>query len=75
MSIYNKSEMQRINVRISIKANDWLDRESAETGFSKSTMVMLALEQYIQQKQALQGMNDIHNLVERLDRIEEKLDK
>lgn len=75
MVIGNKSEMQRINVRISIKANEWLDRESAETGFSKSTMVMLALEQYIQQKQALQGMHDMNSLVERLDRIEEKLDK
>ena len=75
MSIDNKNEMHRINVRISLKANEWLDKESAETGFSKSTMVMLALEQYIQQKQALQGMHDMNNLVERLERIEEKLDK
>jgi len=75
MSINNNNEMHRLNVRISLKANDWLDKESAQTGFSKSTMVTLALEQYIQEKQALQGMHDINSLIERLGRIEEKLDK
>lgn len=69
----DKNEMFRINTRISLKSNEWLDNYSEETGLSKSTIVMLALESFIQQKDTLKLMGDMGMLVERLERIEQKL--
>lgn len=68
-----KPEMVRINTRISVKANEWLDGQSHETGIPKSTLILLAIENYIQQKEAMQMMGDMGMLVERLERIENKL--
>ena len=69
----NKPEMFRINTRISVKANAWLDKQSHETGIPKSTLILLAIEQYIQQREALDMMGDMGMLLERLERIESKL--
>ena len=69
----NKPEMFRINTRISVKSNEWLDKESYKTGIPKSTLILLAIENYIQQKEAFEMMGDMGMLVERLERIENKL--
>lgn len=69
----NKPEMFRINTRISVKSNEWLDKQSLETGIPKSTLILLAIENYIQQKEAMAMMGDMGMLVERLERIENKL--
>ena len=68
-----KPEMVRINTRISVKSNEWLDAQSYETGIPKSTLILLAIENYIQQKEAMQMMGDMGMLIERLERIEDKL--
>lgn len=69
----NKPEMFRINTRISVKSNEWLDNQTKETGIPKSTLILLAIENYIQQKEAMAMMGDMGMLVERLERIENKL--
>jgi len=63
-------EMVRVNTRISKKMNDWLEKQSAETGVPKSTLIYLALETYVQQKEAMDGMTV---LLEKLERLENKL--
>ncbi len=45
-----QAEMVRVNTRISKEVNGWLDEKSARTGVPKSTLIYLALEQYIQQQ-------------------------
>lgn len=69
----NKPEMFRINTRISVKSNEWLDKQSHETGIPKSTLILLAIESYIQQKEAMAMMGDMGMLLEKLERIESKL--
>lgn len=69
----NKPEMFRINTRISVRSNEWLDKESHRTGIPKSTIILLAIENYIQQKEAMEMMGDMGMLLERLERIENKL--
>ena len=64
------NEMVRVNTRISKKMNDWLEKQSAETGVPKSTLIYLALETYVQQKEAMDGMTV---LLEKLERLENKL--
>ena len=73
--MYKKEEstMFRINTRIGQKQNKWLDRESEETGISKSGLVAMALDQYIQQKDAVEAMNNMHDLYNKLADIENEL--
>lgn len=68
-----ESTMFRINTRIGQKQNKWLDRESEETGISKSGLVAMALEQYIQQKEVVDAMNNMQDLYNKLADIESEL--
>lgn len=68
-----ENSMVRINTRISKKANEWLDNQSKETGIPKSTLVLLAIENYIQQKEVMEKMSDMTVLMEKLNAIENKL--
>lgn len=64
------SELVRVNTRISKKANDWLDLESKEYGIPKSTLILLAVENYIREKEAMGMMADIGDLVAKIDSLE-----
>lgn len=68
-------EMFRINARIGKDSNEWLDTESERTGVPKSTLVHLAVEQYIQQKEAMKSMADLGQLVNAIERLEKKIDR
>lgn len=68
-----ESNLFRINTRIGQKQNQWLEKESAETGISKSALMSIALEQYIQQKDTVEAMNNMHGLYNKLADIENEL--
>lgn len=63
--------MVRVNTRISAKLNEWLDNQSKETGVPKSTQIMLAVEQYYQQKEVMNKMSDMNQIIEKLRQLEE----
>lgn len=65
-----KEALVRVNTRISADLNDWLDRESSRTGLSKSSIMMIATENYRREKDAFLMMADIGQLVDKLDDIE-----
>ena len=69
------ADMMRVNTRIGADANNWLDAESERTGVPKSTLIHLAIEQYIQHKEAFARMADIGQLVEAIERLELKVGK
>ena len=69
------ADMVRVNTRIGADANAWLDEESNRTGVPKSTLIHLAIEQYIQQKEAFTRMADIGQLVQAIERLEMKIGK
>lgn len=62
--------MVRINTRISKKMNEWLDKQTAETGVPKSTLIYLALEHYVQQREAVDVMGAV---LMKLEKLENKL--
>lgn len=68
------AEMVRINTRISKRLSDWLDKETEETGVPKSTIIYLALEQYMTQREAMSMMNDkmpiYKELLEKIEKLE-----
>lgn len=65
------SGLVRINTRISSKLNEWLDKESKETGMSKSTIVMLAVEGYRKEKDAMEMMVNMQGLSMVMEELEE----
>jgi len=62
--------LQRVNARLGYTQNAWLDDESKRTGISKSSLIQMAVEQYIAQKTALNAMSDMSVLIEKLEKIE-----
>lgn len=69
--IENKPEMVRVNTRISGAANEWLDNQSLNTGVPKSTLILLAIENYIREKEAIAMMADMGQVVEAIERLEQ----
>lgn len=67
--------LQRVNSRLGYTQNAWLDDESKRTGISKSSLIQIAVEQYISQKQALNAMNDMTSLVGKLEFLETEIKK
>jgi hypothetical protein len=62
--------LQRVNARLGYTQNKWLDEESTRTGISKSSLIQMAVEQYISQKQALNAMYDMAALVDKVEGLE-----
>jgi signal recognition particle GTPase len=72
---HNMAEMVRVNTRISTKLNDWLDQQTEETGVPKSTQIMLALETYYQQREAMKSMGNMGAIVDMLNDIRSEMEK
>ena len=49
-----RAETVRINSRIGKTHNDWLDDYSRETGISKSSLVMMAVDDWITKKESIE---------------------
>lgn len=67
------AEMVRLNTRVSVQANDWLDQRSYDSGIPKSTLVMLAIENYMQQHDVMKRMADMGELVAAIERMENRI--
>lgn len=65
-----ENEMHRVNSRIGGNANKWLDNRSAETGISKSSLIMLAVENYIRENEAMAMMADMGDLVAKIEELQ-----
>jgi len=71
------ADVVRVNTRISRTLNEWLNKRSIKTGLSKSTLIMLALENYYQQTEVVDQMikwEAIYKEVNDLKRWKEKMD-
>ena len=68
-------DMVRVNTRISEKANDWLDSESKKSGVPKSTLILLAIENYIREKEAFGMMADMGDLVAKIEELERTIQR
>ena len=75
LEVTTMAQMVRINTRIGYDANAWLDAETERTGVPKSTLIHLAVESYIQQKDAMRAMTDLGQLVQAIQRLEDKVDQ
>lgn len=69
-----KEALVRVNTRISSELNNWLDNESAKTGLSKSSIMMIATENYRREKDTFSMMADIGQLVNMLGGLDDRLE-
>lgn len=69
------NEMVRVNTRLAVDLNDWYDAESKKSGLSKSSMIMMAAENYRREKEALKSMADMGDLVAKIERLEEVIQR
>ena len=65
-----KEKLCNVLTRLGYTQNKWLDEESRLTGISKSSLIQMAVEQYIAQKQALNAMYDMPSMIEKLESLE-----
>lgn len=69
------NEMVRVNTRLAVDLNDWFDAESKKTGLSKSSMIMMAAENYRREREALKGMADMGDLVAKIEKLEDVIQR
>lgn len=65
-------KLVRVNTRLGVKHNEFLDKESAETGISKSALIQLAVDQYMLQRQTITSLGQI---MSKMDEIEQAVKK
>ena len=49
-------EMKRVNTKLSIEQHEWLEAESARKGIPKSTLIMMAIEKFMNESKEKQIM-------------------
>lgn len=65
----------RVNIKIAKWINDWFDTKSKETGISKSALMAMALNEYIDQKETIRAMSRVDYFTNKLDYIKEYIDE
>lgn len=68
------AEMVRVGTRIRKDLNDWLDQQSEETGLPKSTQIMMAIENYQQQKMAKGQLTELGELISKLEEMAKQVE-
>lgn len=69
------AEMVRVNARVSVDVNKWLDDYSNESGVSKSTIVYMALEQFKTTKLATDSFGDISRMAKDIEKAMDTYEK
>lgn len=65
--------MARVNVVVADELNDWLAKRSKEMHVTKTALVNLALEQYMQSYKVISQTDGINDLVKKMQDIEKAL--
>lgn len=63
----------RVIAQVSEYMNEKLVAESERLGIPKNSIVVYALEQYFNQKEAMRAMSDMGQVMQKLDDLERKL--
>jgi len=69
------TEAVRVNTRISKQANEWLDSRSSDSGIPKSTLILLAIENYIREQEAFTHMGTLNDLLHKVEGLEKAVQR
>lgn len=70
----SKSDTFRVNIRVATWINDWFNAKSKETGINKSSLMAMALNEYIDQKEGLKAMSRVDYFTKQLDEVKKYID-
>ena len=73
-SVEEKTNTFRVNIRVATWVNDWFDNKARESGISKSALMAMALNEYIDQKESLKAMSRIDYFVNGLNDLKKYID-
>ena len=59
-----KNELQRVNIKVSKEVYEYFKKRSEQTGVAYSSLMFLALEEYIDQHTAVKSINEIMPYIE-----------
>lgn len=62
----------RKNIYMSEELGDWIVKESERTGNSQSSVIVNALQFYVDYKRSLEGMEQVQILMEKVENLERK---
>lgn len=57
-------EPVRVNTKISARSNEWLDKKSSEMALSKSALINIAIESFIEKTEIVHGLPKIMKQLE-----------
>lgn len=63
----------RVNTRISVRYNKWLDQRSLETSLSKSSIINVAIENYIKETEVTGNLEEMLSKVKGLDDLRSEI--
>lgn len=66
------AELVRVNTNITKDLNDWLNERSKKTGFSKSTLIHLALDNYRNDVELMNELPSLTKIMAELQYLENK---
>lgn len=67
--------IKRLNIRISDELHDYFAERSEKTGVSMSSLIALALEEHKMQRETIQGMPNLIDMVNKVERLEKEVKK
>lgn len=60
----------RKNITLSDDLAEYFEKKSRETGISQSALMVMAISEYLDQKKAMNSLNDILNQMKKLENKE-----
>lgn len=67
------ARLVRVNTNITEEINEWLNERAKKTGYSKSTLIHLALDQYRKQTEVFNELPNLTKLLAQIQDLERKL--
>lgn len=67
------TQLVRKNIRMGTKVADWYEKKSNETGISQSSLMVMALDTYINQQELPNMIDDLNRLIKEAKEIEKDM--
>lgn len=64
------AKTERVNIRVSSEIKDWYCKLSDKTGISMSSLMAMALSEYIDQKKSIQAMGTLGQMYNEMQNFE-----
>lgn len=61
----------RVNINVSDRINNWFNEKANELGVTRSALMCMAMNEYIDQKEAMVSFSNIQDIISQVEKIKE----